>query len=86
VRLKAPEQPAVEAEYLGWEVWDGVAWPSRLAVGDAGGRVRMTCVIRRAHLGAAADRGRVRLRLPDGVERFTREELLRVLERVSSSS
>lgn len=86
VRLSAAAEPVLVAEYRGWQVWDGVLWPARLAIGDAAGRVRLTCVVHRARFREPGDPGRVRLRLPAGAERFTPAQLLRILERVTSSS
>ena len=62
----------------------GTGWPAHFECRDDRGKFRLTCRVENAHFPPESAPSRVTLRLPDDVERISREELMSMLERLTS--
>ena len=78
------QQAPVRVEYVRWQSWEGTGWPAHFECRDDRGKFRLTCRVENAHFPPESAPSRVTLRLPDDVERISREELMSMLERLTS--
>jgi hypothetical protein len=84
VTLARGRRAPVRVEYVRWQSWEGTGWPAHFECRDDRGKFRLTCRVENAHFPPESAPSRVTLRLPDDVERISREELMSMLERLTS--
>lgn len=73
----------VLVRYIRWSRADGVDWPVRVAVTDGQKRVEVTWALERVRFRERPAPDQLTVRIPEGAERMTGGELLRVWEHLS---
>ena len=73
----------VRVRYLRWSRVNGVDWPVRVVATDGQGRVEVTWALERVRFRARPARDQLTVRIPEGSERMTGQDLLHVWETLS---
>jgi hypothetical protein len=84
VTLARRDKAPVRVEYVRWQSWEGTSWPAHFECRDDRGTFHLTCRVENAHFPTGVEPSRVTLTLPDDVERINREQLMSLLERLTS--
>ncbi len=82
VRLRAGGGPAIRGRYERWDVWDGIAWPQRVVLSDAGNRFRLICQVESVKLRREGAYPAVTLRVPARALPLTGERWKRLIRNV----